>query len=90
MGDMNTLITIGALVVLVTIAIVSQVLWYRRDMYRVVTALKEGRAIRGLELVKLYGVSRTYVYVILSDLERRGYVQRMGSTPPYYYRWRQK
>jgi sugar-specific transcriptional regulator TrmB len=66
------------------------VLWYRRDTYRIVTALKEGGTWRGLELVKKRKVSRTYVYLILSDIERRGYVQRLGDKPPYLYRWRQK
>jgi predicted transcriptional regulator of viral defense system len=87
---MNTGLVALIFTMLVIVAIVSQVLWYRRDMYRVVTALKSGGLFKGLTLVKKHGVSRTYVYLILSDLERRGYVQRLGDRPPYLYRWRQK
>lgn len=76
---------------LVIIAIVSQVLWYRRDTYRVVTALKEADGfMRSLDLVRKHKVSRTYVHLVLRDLIERGYVQRIGKKPPYLYRWRQK
>lgn len=68
--------------------IVAEVMKYRRDQYMVVTVLKKRGDVRGLDLVKRYKVSRAHVYLILSDLERRGYVQRLGEKPPYLYRWR--
>jgi len=86
---MNTLYVLGALSVVVLVFIVWEMLSYRRDTYRVVCALKEGREVRGLELVKKHRVSRAHVYVILSSLERRGHVRRRGDKAPYLYKWKE-
>lgn len=72
-------------------SIIGYAIWkYRRDRHIIISALREGRVIRGLELVRIYKVGRSNVYIVLSDLERRGHVQRVGSTAPYYYKWRDR
>lgn len=87
---MNTFITVSFIVLAVVAAMLVQLLFYRRDKYRVVTALKAGGFMRSLDLVKKHKVCRSSVHLILRDLVERGYVQRLGDKPPYLYRWRQK
>lgn len=86
---MNIPLLISVIVAFALPSIVTYVVWkYRRDKHVIIEELKKRCNVRGLELVRRRRVSRANIYRVLSDLERRGYVQRLGGKPPYLYRWR--